>query len=89
MPVLYARAAADLPAPSSAYREGDGTLEPNIQRMRLIVNGAVCLYEGEGLEIAQVLRDQGRDELLAVLDGLMTAMYWLQDMLADQIGEKT
>ena len=81
MPVLYARAAADLPAPSSAYREGDGTLEPNIQRMRLIVNGAVCLYEGEGLEIAQLLKSQGRSDLLNALDCLATALYWLQDEL--------
>ena len=81
MPFLYARAAADLPAPSSAYREGDGTLEPNIQRMRLIVNGALCLYEGQGLEIPALLEAQHRDDLLTVLDAIVAALYWIQEEL--------
>jgi len=60
-------------------------MDAEVQRMRLIVNGAVSLYEGQGLEIARLLRDQGRDDLLATLDAITTALYWLQEELA--IGE--
>ena len=64
-------------------------MESKIQRMRLIVNGAVSLYEGEGLEIVQVLKELNRDDLLTVMDSLMTAMYWLQDILEDRQEEAT
>ena len=49
--------------------------------MRLAVNGAVSIYEGRGLEIAQILKAQGRNDLVAVLDAIMTAMYWMQEEL--------
>ena len=62
-------------------------MDIQIQKMRLIVNGAVCLYEGRGLEIAQVLKAQHRDDLLDVLDALTTAMYWLQEELEFWEGE--
>ena len=54
------------------------TMDERTQRMRLIVNGAVSLYEGQGLGIASMLDEQGRSDLLTVLDALMTALYWLQ-----------
>ena len=50
--------------------------------MRLIVNGAVSLYEGQGTEIVSILTAQERNDLLTVLDALTTALYWLQDELA-------
>ncbi len=56
-------------------------MDIQIQKMRLIVNGAVCLYEGRGLDIVQVLKAQHRDDLLIVLDILTTALYWLQEEL--------
>lgn len=56
-------------------------MDAQIQRMRLIVNGAVCLYEGVGLDIAQILKSQQRGDLLDVLDVMTTALYWLQEML--------
>ena len=52
-----------------------------IQKMRLIVNGAVCLYEGQGLEIPEVLAAQNRDDLLNVLDAIVAALYWIQEEL--------
>ena len=48
------------------------------QKMRLIVNGAVSLYEGQGLELAALLKDQGRNDLLTTLDAITTTLYWLQ-----------
>ena len=56
-------------------------MDADIQKLRLIVNGAVSLYEGQGLEIAQILQKQNRNDLLAVLDGMTTALYWMQDIL--------
>lgn len=56
-------------------------VEQNIQKMRLIVNGAISLYEGQGLEIATLLTAQGRNDLAEVLDTLATALYWIQGEL--------
>ena len=53
-------------------------MEPNIQKLRLIVNGAVSLYEGQGLEIPGLLKAQDREDLLTVLDAVTTALYWMQ-----------
>lgn len=53
-------------------------MELNIQKLRLIVNGAVSLYEGQGLEIPGLLKAQGREDLLTVLDAVTTALYWMQ-----------
>lgn len=53
----------------------------HIQKMRLAVNGAVSIYEGQGLEIVQILKEQGRDDLVTVLDAITTAMYWVQEEL--------
>ena len=52
------------------------------QKMRLIVNGAVSLYEGQGMELVNILTVQRRNDLLTVLDALTTALYWLQEELA-------
>ena len=56
-------------------------MDNRIQKMRLIVNGAISLYEGRGLDIVQILEAQHRDDLVAVLDALTTAMYWIQEEL--------
>lgn len=56
-------------------------MEANTQRMRLIVNGAVNIYEGPGLEIVQILKQQQRDDLVSVLDNIAAALYWLQEEL--------
>ena len=53
-------------------------MDERTQKMRLIVNGAVSLYEGQGLEIAALLNEQGRNDLLTTLDAITTALYWLQ-----------
>ena len=60
-------------------------MDVQIQKMRLMVNGAVSLYEGQGLEIVQILKAQGRNDLVAVLDALTTALYWVQEEL--EIGD--
>lgn len=57
------------------------------QRLRLIANGAVLIYEAEGLEIASLLRAQGRMDLFEVLDAITTALYWMQTELAQHIPE--
>ena len=57
-------------------------MDAQIQKLRLIVNGAVCLYEGQGLEIPALLEAQHRDDLLTVLDAIVAALYWMQEELA-------
>lgn len=61
-------------------------MDAQMQRLRLIVNGAVSLYEGQGLEIPALLAAQHRDDLITVLDALVTALYWIQEELA--VGER-
>ena len=61
-------------------------MDAQMQRLRLIVNGAVSLYEGQGLEIPVLLAAQHRDDLITVLDALVTALYWIQEELA--VGER-
>ena len=56
-------------------------MDVQIQILRLIVNGAICLYEGQGLEIPALLKAQNRDDLLAVLDAIVSALYWIQEEL--------
>lgn len=56
-------------------------MDTQIQKMRLIINGAVCLYEGRGLEIPGILKAHNRTDLLMVLDALILALYWLQEEL--------
>ena len=56
-------------------------MDTQIQKLRLIVNGAVCLYEGQGLEIPELLKAQRRDDLLNVLDAIVAALYWMQQDL--------
>ena len=62
-------------------------MDAQIQKMRLIVNGAVSIYEGQGLEIISLLKEQNRDELLDAMDCIMTALYWVQDELAIKEGD--
>lgn len=57
-------------------------MDGKLQQMRLIVYGAIGLYEGQGLDMAGVLREQGRGDLATVLDAIMTALYWFQAELA-------
>ena len=60
-------------------------MDAQIQKLRLIVNGAVCLYEGQGLEIPELLKAKHRDDLLTVLDAIIAALYWMQEELT--VGE--
>lgn len=51
---------------------------PREQKMRLILNGAVSLYEGECLEIPSVLMEQKRQDLAEAYDAIGTALYWMK-----------
>ena len=60
-------------------------MDTQIQKLRLIVNGAVCLYEGQGLEIPELLKAHRRVVLLNVLFAIVAALYWMQQELT--VGE--
>lgn len=62
-------------------------MEIDVQKMRLVIWGAICLYEGQGLEIPGILEALNRDDLLIVLDALILALYWMQKEL--DIGKGT
>ena len=55
--------------------------EQNEQKMRLIVDGAVSIYEGECLDIATILIKQERPDLCEAYDAIGTALYWLRSEL--------
>lgn len=59
-------------------------LDAQSQKMRLIVNGAISLYEGEGMEIPAILKAQNRIDLLNVLDIVVAALYCLRDEMETQ-----
>lgn len=59
----------------------------DVQKMRLVIWGAIYLYEGQGLEIPGILEALNRDDLLIVLDALILALYWMQKEL--DIGKGT
>lgn len=59
-------------------------MDTQTQKMRLIVNGAISLYEGEGMEIPAFLKAQNRIDLLNVLDVVVAALYWLRDDMETQ-----
>lgn len=63
-------------------------MDERIQKMRLIVYGAMALYEGQGLDMARTLANQNRADLVTVLDAMTTALYWLQEVLLID-GEET
>ena len=49
--------------------------------MRLIVDGAVSIYEGECLDIATILIKQERLDLCEAYDAIGTALYWMKEEL--------
>ena len=53
------------------------------QKMRLIVNGAISIYEGDGLEIPTVLKSQERADLCDAYDAIGVALYWLKNELEE------
>ena len=51
-------------------------MEQKMKKLRLIVNGAIVIYENEGQEIASSLE---KPELLDAQDTLGTALYWMRN----------
>lgn len=55
--------------------------EQSKQKMRLVVNGAVSIYEEEGLEIPDILKAHERTDLCEAYDAIGTALYWIKEEL--------
>lgn len=53
------------------------------QKMRLIVNGAVSIFEGEGLEIPAILKEKEQNKLREAYDAIGAALYWLKNELEE------
>ena len=55
--------------------------ERNKQKVRLIVNGAVSIYEGECLEVPALLKAQERSDLCEASDAIGVALSWIKEEL--------
>ena len=47
----------------------------SLNLLRLILNGAITIYESAGLEIAEMLRQQDKKDLFRALDTIAAALY--------------
>ena len=54
-------------------------ISESLNLMRLVLNGAISIYEAEGLEIAAILHQQGNKELLRALDAVAAALYFSKE----------
>ena len=47
----------------------------SLNLLRLILNGAITIYESAGLEIAELLHQQNKNDLFRSLDTIAAALY--------------
>ena len=47
----------------------------SLNLLRLILNGAITIYETDGLEIAELLHQQDKKDLFRALDTIAAALY--------------
>ena len=47
----------------------------SLNLLRLILNGAITIYEADGMEIAKMLHQQNNKELFRALDTIAAALY--------------
>ena len=59
----------------------DLPLDQSLQRMCLILSGAIALYEQDGPEICRLLLAQQKEKLYLSLDLLGEALYWLREQV--------
>jgi hypothetical protein len=50
-----------------------------VKMMRLLLNGAITIYECEGPEIAGLLHKQDDRRLFAAFDAIGAALYWMKN----------
>ena len=49
--------------------------------MRLLIEGAVCIYDGDALPLCRLARDNGMKDVLAAWDTIGSALYELRDRI--------
>jgi len=62
----------------------DAYSTPLVQ-IRLILDGAIRLFENEGQSIRAVVRDEERDGLLTALDSMGEALCWAREITHDAL----
>ena len=55
----------------------------SLNLLRLILNGAIAIYETDGLEIAEMLRQQDKKDLFRALDTIAAALYLSKEEVED------
>jgi len=53
--------------------------QPIKQKMRLLLTGAISVFENDCLEIPSLLQELSRPDLAEAFDAVGTALYWMKD----------
>ncbi|MBQ1257830.1 MAG: hypothetical protein IIX93_11240 [Clostridia bacterium] len=53
--------------------------EQTAQKIRLIINGAIHCYEGECIDIPDILKAENRPDIRDAYDAIGTALYWIKE----------
>ncbi|MBQ2433681.1 MAG: hypothetical protein II266_04575 [Clostridia bacterium] len=53
--------------------------EQTAQKIRLIINGAINCYEGECIDIPDILKAENRPDIRDAYDAIGTALYWIKE----------
>ena len=48
-------------------------------RLWLILSGGIAILENEGLELSQILQNQGTQQSAEVFDAIIAALYWAKE----------
>ena len=53
--------------------------------MRLVLTGAIAIWENEGTEVSAMLMRDNNRRLFDAMDAIGTAIYWVENELAETV----
>ena len=53
--------------------------------MRLVLTGAIAIWENEGAEVSAMLMRDNNRRLFDAMDAIGTAIYWVENELAETV----
>ena len=53
--------------------------------MRLVLTGAITIWENEGTEVSAMLMRDNNRRLFDAMDAISTAIYWVENELAETV----
>ena len=54
-------------------------------QMRLVLTGAIAIWENEGTEVSAMLMRDNNRRLFDAMDAIGTAIYWVENELAETV----